>query len=502
MINSPTVLAANPVAERLLAATDRLMGGLILLAVVFGPWAFGTTQPWAIQAMNTAGLAAWGLLAAKWLLERAAGAGAPEWEGRRADPQGAFGERFFGRALAGLTGLILLYCLTSALNARATYHAESLSLDYHAAISWLPHSYASASSWQAFWMYLGLAGFFWASRTWIQSGESQAASEDGASGSRHGFQGRSPVLPSRLRLLLWVLCINGALLGLEGIIQRTSETNRLLWLVEPGINKTPVSQFGPYAYRANAAQYFNLLWPVSLGLWWTYQLARRRRGPGGAGAEGGKHHLLLPCAMVMAVCPVVSTSRGGAIILGASVVLAGMVLLLAQWHSTWTAKLAVFGFLGGTVGAGVLLGWQELGPRFEVMKEGIEGREGLFLTGWRMAEERPVFGTGPGTFSDLYQLFRRAPSDVWPAQLHNDWLETLITFGWAGSALVALSLAAVLLRWFGRGGAYGEKHFVMLIWISLGGCLVHAFYDFPFQIHSILMVFVLLCSALSCLSRR
>ena len=30
-----------------------------------------------------------------------------------------------------------------------------------------------------------------------------------------------------------------------------------------------ITQFGPYAYRANASQYFNLLWPVCLGFWWT-----------------------------------------------------------------------------------------------------------------------------------------------------------------------------------------------------------------------------------------
>jgi O-antigen ligase len=496
-IHSATAFAANPVAEQLLAVTDRLLGGVVLLGAVCGPWAFGTTQEAVIQVMNIAGLTAWGLLGAKWLLQRAAESGAAEWEKGEADHEGTHGERFFWRALAGLTGLILLFCLTSALNARATYHAASWNLDYNESISWLPHSYSSASSWHAFWMYLGVAGFFWACRSWILSGPDESVREQ--SGRKHRSEERSPLLPSRLRLLLWVLSINGALLGLEGIIQRTSGTNRLLWLVEPGINKTTVSQFGPYAYRANAAQYFNLLWPASLGLWWTYQRARRQRWPG---AEGSRHHLLLSCALIMAVCPVVSTSRGGAIVLGASLVLAGMVLLLAQWHSTWMAKLAVFAFLGGTLGAGVLLGWQELGPRFEVMQAGIDGREGLFLTGWRMAEESPLFGTGPGTFSDLYQMFRRVSSDAWPAQLHNDWLETLITFGWAGSALVVLGLATVLLRWFGRGGAYGEKHFVMLIWISLGGCLVHAFYDFPLQVHSILMLFVMLCAGLTCVSRK
>src|SRR5512146_2293711 len=116
------------------------MGGLVLLAVVLGPWAFGSTHPLAIQAMNLAGLAAWGLLAAKWLLERAARSSAPEWMARDAAGQDTFGDKFFGRVLAGLTGLILLYCLTSALNARATYHADTWSLDYHAAVSWLPHS--------------------------------------------------------------------------------------------------------------------------------------------------------------------------------------------------------------------------------------------------------------------------------------------------------------------------------------------------------------------------
>ena len=41
------------------------------------------------------------------------------------------------------------------------------------------------------------------------------------------------------------------------------------WLVEPDIHKTAETQLGPFAYRSNGAQYFNLLWPVCLGFWWT-----------------------------------------------------------------------------------------------------------------------------------------------------------------------------------------------------------------------------------------
>ena len=66
-----------------------------------------------------------------------------------------------------------------------------------------------------------------------------------------------------------------------------------------------------------------------------------------------------------------------------------------------------------------------------------------------MAADYPLFGTGPGTFETVFQLYRPRPETYWPAQLHNDWLETRITFGWLGSGLIALAFAgggAALVR--------------------------------------------------------
>ncbi|MCX6930273.1 MAG: hypothetical protein NT154_44750, partial [Verrucomicrobia bacterium] len=84
----------------------------------------------------------------------------------------------------------------------------------------------------------------------------------------------------------------------------------------------------------------------------------------------------------------------------------------------------------------------------------------------------------------------------------NDWLETRITFGWIGSGLIALAFATVVLRWFAGGGIHGGRRFVMLMWLALGGCLVHARFDFPFQIYSILFLFLVLCAVLFNLSRH
>ena len=118
-----------------------------------------------------------------------------------------------------------------------------------------------------------------------------------------------------------MLCLSGALLAVEGIAQRLSGTNKLLWLMETRINREASSQFGPYAYRANAAQYFNLVWPVCLGFWWTLH----RSG----GFKKWRHHLLIPCGMVMAAAPVISTSRGGALVAGGMLGLAALFLMLA-----------------------------------------------------------------------------------------------------------------------------------------------------------------------------
>jgi len=86
--------------------------------------------------------------------------------------------------------------------------------------------------------------------------------------------------------------------------------------------------------------------------------------------------------------------------------------------------------------------------------------------------------------------------------MHNDWLETLITFGRLGATPIFLTALLILSHWFWSGGIHGNKYFVMLLWVSLGGCLVHACFDFPLQIHSVLALFVVLCAVLSCLSRR
>ena len=506
MTDRPPRFPLRAADVQLYRVCEDLTGCLVYLMVVFSPWAFGTTQPWSIWTMNVAGYALGVLLAVKLVIRWLKGYRPPRWDDRT--PDGSKTSSLLSapkliKALAWLSVGILLYCLVSALNAYATYHRYELSFEYHSCIPWLPHTFDSTLTWEFFWAHLGLAFSFWGVRDWLMGKTGDEAAPVSLPGGPDKT-GVPDLLPARLRRLLWLLAINGGLLGLEGIVQRLEGSGNLLFLVKPRINQEAITQFGPYAYRANAAQYFNLLWPVGLGFWWILHRAR--------GFKRHTHHWVLASSVIMAACPIISTSRGGAMIT-IGILLVGTVFLVAS-HFLFAANpgetrragmakvILIIAFGLAALSLGYSFGWKSLRPRLGEMENGFEGREETYATARPMAADYPVFGTGPGTFETVFQLYRISTDTYWPAQLHNDWLETRITFGWAGSALIALALGAVFLRWFARGGIHGARRFVMLVWLALAGCLAHARYDFPFQIHSIVFLFLLLCAVLSNLSRR
>lgn len=485
---------------------DDLSGALIFPMVIFGPWAFGTTQPWSIGTMNVAGCALGALLLFKLFVRQVKGFRPQRWEyfstrsgwqSRRRHPF----VQLLTRTLAGLTLALLVYCLISALNAAATYNPDTRLFAYHHHLKWLPHSMDSHRTWAAFWMYLGLAGSFWGIRDWLlgMTLREERAIRASAEGARP-----SAVLPERLRRLLWVLCLNGVLLGVECIVQRASGTNKLLFFEPTHTNREAVDQLGPYAYRSNAAQYFNLLWPLCLGFWWTLH----RTG----GLRHKAHHVLLFCAAIMAACPLLSASRGGALVAAGILIMAVIFLtatnlFLRAWRLPdrkarrgMATLLGVFFVLA--VSLGWYFGWAALKPRMEQIGEGFKYREAMYAAAEPMAADYPVFGTGPGTFGTVFQLYRISNATYWPEQLHNDWLETRITFGWCGLVMALAALACVGLRWFAPGGLRTGRRFMILAWLGLAGCLVHARFDFPFQIHSIVFLFLLICAVLFSTGRR
>jgi hypothetical protein len=482
---------------------EDLTEALIYPMAILSPWAFGTTDDWAMWVMNTAGYLLGALLAVKLAIRWFKGYRPPRWNTDEAPKR-----RKLILALGVLTFAIPVYCLIGALNARATYHPEMLGFDYHEYIKWLPATFDSVNTWFFSWCALALAFSFWAVRDWLLG---KTSDEERAGRLKlDAPPSLGSPLPARWRRLLWALTINGGLLAVEGIVQRLANCPRLLFMVLPTVHQTADTQFGPYAYRSNAAQYFNLLWPASLGFWHALQNS-------GEGANRKARHLPLICAAIMGACPIISTTRGGALVAAGMLVAATIIIVAspgreaaAEQRTQRSRKgmnrlktsLAMGGFLAGSLALGIALGWKSLQPRMAQFSEGYEYRERMYQNAMPMAADYPVYGIGPGAFVHVFQLYRVATSTYWPPELHNDWLETRITFGWIGSAMILLSLALMGLSWFFPGGVAGQGRLNVMLWLALAGCMVHALFDFPFQIYSVVFLFLIWCAMIVSLSRK
>jgi hypothetical protein len=533
-LNDRSLLAGDIHTYRL---ADELTEALIYFMVVFGPWAFGTTEPWSIWTLNAGGYVLGVLLLIKLNIRSVKGYRPRRWGSEMGKAEStnarkrengdaatlrptitghasrsalltdrttrlALTPTLLTRVLGVIAFALLSYCLIAALNPRATFDSASLTLVYHDYLRWLPHSFDSRNTWEAFWKYLALACSFWAICDWLPGKSVAEERADRACATRQQRRVSEVLLPARLSRLLLVLAISGGLLGLEGIVQRLSGSPRLLFLVKPQIHQTAQTQFASYAYRANGAQYFNLVWPVCLGFWWRIHRAK--------GAKPIAKHLLLASSLTMAACPLVSSARGAALvelgmILSAT---AGLLIFLcfvdthrAVRTRTYSATLVLL-FVTGTLALGLGLGWKDLRLRMEGFKDSLENREQICARAGLIARDYPIFGTGPGTFEPVFQLYRVSPEAYWPAQLHNDWLETRVTFGWVGCGLLTLGLLTIFLRWFVPGGIHAGRRFVFLVWLAQAGCLVEARWDFPMQVYSILFVFLVWCAVLFTLSRQ
>jgi len=482
--------AAEPgTAGRLFRAVDGLHGALLLGMLAAAPWLFGATEQWSIWTLNFTAYACGLLWAAKLGLRWRSGAAAAERIRRRGDAQREAGDWIIG-AMGGLTAVVLLYGAVSALNARAVFYPLEHRMEALKFVPWLPATYDAKLSGQAFWNYLALALFFWGLRDWLAG-----------SGARDAAEARAMLrLPARFRQLLWVISINATLLALAGIFQRLHGTDRLLW-VRASYDNNPENMFGPFAFAGNAAQYLNLAWPLILGFWRGEREAARARVWDGVKVGGAPHTALLACAIITASAPLIAASGGGTL---ASLTLLGATLFvfLIDRRGTWRTRCTILLVCGSVLGLGGALGWDQLAPRLrEVYRTPYASPTEVYANARQMALDYPLYGVGPGAFRTVYPLYRAEPEQSAHAFLHDDWLETRVTFGWAGTMLIFCLLGLALARWFAPGGIFAQWEVVAMLWVAVGGCLAHAKFSFPLQVYSILSLLLAELVILSSLSR-
>ncbi len=418
-------------------------------ALVYAPWAYGATTSASIQVTN------WILLAALvlWTVELLISRRAPR----------------FPPFLLFLAGALICVGGWMALNAKWIYDSDFfVFVPLRNIAPPLPGSvdYAISSAWI-------IRGALLLGTILFASDLSQS---------------------NRWLLRLWyVIGLVGGSIAFLGLLQKATGAHMIFWQPPPPPELWVSTFFSTYYYHGNAGAFLNLVWPSSAGL--VIRAFTSRSHPGmraisvtlfivtiaGVLANTSRMALVVAVILLVAIC-----AQFGRTLLrnlsGAqkSVAFAGALAIL----------LALIAVARATHLEQPLNRWQSLSGEIP-----NDARWRAFRVATGALPNAGLFGFGPGTFRVVFPTYNLRSANEAPGTwrfLHEDYLQTLLEWGWLGSSLWALlffgGVTAGILSfkkhakrdWMPR-----RRVLLPLVIIALIGVALHSLVDFPLQIESI-----------------
>lgn len=409
----------------------------LLLATIYAPLAYGCTTTagiWGLDALLV-------LFVVSWLLSKA-------------EQRAAF---TIPRFPAVIVGLLALIAVAQVLNPHGEFDPRTLYLKrLPGGLPILPRTMDRATSLEQLLHLLTLGAAFL-----------------GAVDMAHSRRTRW--------LLLRAIAVGGILVALIGFVQKALGGDHLLW---GHLHPSQTSYFATFRYNANAASFLNLCWPAALVLF--IRSCRERK-------HLGRNVWGLAWLFVFGAL-FVNTSKFGhaaAVPLLFVAAIACFRQLPGDWLVPSWRNAVVFCLIPAVM---VLLALPTLRDTFAnwhiYLGEGTTLRLRKLTYGvcLAMVRDAPLFGFGTGSFRLLFPYYAVPLGDLiqnrW-IHAHQDYLQTIIEWGWAGAALWGCLFAPAILRQVIRSFGSSADLTGAAAVTGLIAVLLHALVDFPFQIASI-----------------
>jgi len=299
---------------------------------------------------------------------------------------------------------------------------------------------------------------------------------------------------SRWLLRLWyVIGLVGGSIAFLGLLQKATGAQMIFWQPPPPPQFGVTTFFATYFYHGNAGAFLNLVWPLSAGL--VIRAFTSRSQPG--------MRALWTIVFVVTVAGVLAnTSRMAQLVALLLLVVIGLHFgpALLRRLSSAQKSVAIAGALAIVLALVALAQathleqplnrWQSLGERIPADARWQASRVALSIV-----PGAGFFGFGPGTFRVVFPSYNLGSGQQVPGTwrfLHEDYVETVLEWGWLGGGLWALLFfggIAVGIRSYNRYAKRGwmprRRVLQPLAMVALAGTALHALVDFPFQIESI-----------------
>jgi hypothetical protein len=299
---------------------------------------------------------------------------------------------------------------------------------------------------------------------------------------------------SRWLLRLWyVIGLVGGSIAFLGLLQKATGAQMIFWQPPPPPEFGVTTFFATYFYHGNAGAFLNLVWPLSAGL-----VIRAFTSQSQAGMRA-----LWTIIFIVTIGGVLAnTSRMAHVVAVVLLVLIGLHFgpgLLRRLPGAQKSVaiagglalvLALIALAQATHLEQPLNRWQSVSEQIPADARWQASRVALDAL-----PRAGFFGFGPGTFRVVFPGYNIGSSHAVPGSwrfLHEDYLQTVLEWGWLGSSLWALLFFGGITV-----GIVSYCRYAMRDWmprrrvmqpvaiIALVGVAIHALVDFPFQIESI-----------------
>jgi O-antigen ligase len=295
----------------------------------------------------------------------------------------------------------------------------------------------------------------------------------------------------RLKTMVFTVIIFGSFMAFLGIIQFLSGTDSIYGL-RPNNATSP---FASYANKHHFAALMEMIVGLNLSLLY------------GEATKKDKRLLLVISVVLMGVCVLLTSSRGGLLSLLAVVAFVTALNLFGKksGHRESSSKGNKFLLIGASLtfivvllGTALFLGAGadlKRGTGMTQMEDVSTGRFHFWGIALQVIKDNPIIGTGLDTFGIIFPKHDTWNGSLRVEQSHNDYLQILADAGILGFLCVAafifllfklsLSLINQTHDKFRRGAAIG----------ALAGCfgiLFHSFFDFPLRTPSNPFIFLTL----------
>ena len=273
----------------------------------------------------------------------------------------------------------------------------------------------------------------------------------------------------QIALLVKTILFVAAALVVVAVVQKLTWNGKMLWFYPPN-KEAPYNWFiwGPYANRNHFAGYLAMVIPLGLGLLlYTAPVGRAVEGLSWRKRLWRKltHENLVRSALtfllvlLLTAC-LLATLSGGGIMAAAIAVL--FFFCIAYRRRTLRRRTAQSAMLAAAVGAAVLM--PVLGRFVQRLsadsQRDVMSRLHVWGDSLVILKDFPLFGTGLGTYGQIFRRYQTHQFGSYFDHAHNDYLEMAADTGALGfllaAGMAAVFCVALLRGWKSKHGMFGK----------------------------------------------